>query len=65
MRKNMTKSTAIAMLAGTLLQGGCINWDSWWGQLLYTGFIVSGIEWVTDNDAIFDLFEDGNVAAPA
>ena len=34
-----------------------------WQSLLLTAAQSALIEWVTDNDAIFDLFEDGGTAA--
>jgi|GEM_PF-1767633 len=65
MKINKTKAIAVATLAGgTVLGGGClggINWQSvLWGTAAY-----AGAEFVLDNDAVFDLFEDGNTTAPA
>ena len=61
MRKNMLKVGVITLLAGTVFQFGCLN-------TLFSTFIQAApvyglMEFVLDNDAIFDLFEDGNVAA--
>ena len=48
----------LTVLAGgsMLLFGGCL--DSWWGNLLLTGAVSQGFEFVLDNDAVFDLFQD-------
>jgi len=55
-----TKKAALAVVAGSMMAfGGCINWQ----QLLYTAAVNTAIEFVTDNDNIFDLFEDGGAAA--
>jgi len=53
------KKAALAALAGTLMAfGGCLNWQ----QLLYSAGINSLIEFVTDNNNVFDLFPDGGAA---
>jgi len=55
-----TKKAALAAIAGTTMMfGGCINWE----QLLISAATTSAIEFVLDNDNIFDLFEDGGAAA--
>jgi len=47
-----------AALAGTMLGGGCfIPWQ----PLLYNAAVATAVEFVLDNDAVFDLFEDGGV----
>ena len=54
------KKTVLAAVAGTLMAfGGCLNWQ----QLLYTAATNTVIEFVTDNDNVFDLFPDGGIAA--
>ena len=58
MRKRTVKRTAMMLLcAGCVFQiGGCIATA---GQFLWNSIIpFSFLEWVTDNNAIFDLFED-------
>ncbi len=64
MLNRMKKGAAVAALAGTMLFGsGCLGFgDSWWGRLLWDTVQYAGTEFVLDNDAVFDLFEDGNVA---
>ena len=60
MKRNGKKLAALTLLAGTFLpQFGCINLSTVWQAALYYG----ALEFVADNDAVFDLFEDGNVAA--
>jgi hypothetical protein len=55
-----TKKAVLAVLAGGFMAlGGCINWQS----LLLTAAQSALIEFVTDNDSIFDLFEDGGTTA--
>ena len=57
---NKIKKIALAALAGgVVFGGGCIPWRN----VVITGLVTTGWEWVTDNDAVFDLFEDGNVTA--
>lgn len=64
MLNRMKKGAAVAALAGTMLYGGgCLGGgDSWWGRILWDTAIYAGQEFVLDNDAVFDLFEDGAVA---
>lgn len=58
MKKNTVKATALAMLTGgAVLGGGCL-FGNWQARLLDAAWYV-GTEWLTDNDAVFDLFEDG------
>ena len=61
MKKNTVKATSLALLAGGAAFGGlgCLSTDSWLGKLLWDGVIYAGYEAVLDNDAIFDLWEDG------
>lgn len=65
MTKKLTKGTLLAALLGTAFQwGGCFGFgDTWWGRILWTAVGYAGLEFVLDNDGVFDLFEDGNVAA--
>ena len=57
MGKKMLKYGALAATGGLILQfGGCLggNWQTLaWGSALY-----AGLEFVTDNDSVFDLFQD-------
>lgn len=65
MKINKTKAIALATLAGgTVLGGGCLGGLPW-QQLLWGAAVQQGFEFVLDNDAVFDLFEDGNVDATA
>jgi hypothetical protein len=60
MRKSTLKGAALAALAGTVLQfGGCLNLN----RILQYGAWYAALEFVTDNDGVFDLFESGTVAA--
>lgn len=63
MRKKTLKGAALAAMAGCLLQfGGCLGGGPF-GRMLWDGAMHVGWEFVTDNDAVFDLFEDGDVTA--
>jgi len=56
------KGAALAALAGSFLFfGGCLG--GWFNAAIagLPGTIIA--EWLLDNDNVFDLFEDGNVAA--
>jgi hypothetical protein len=59
--KEKMKAAAVVGLAGTILAtGGCLgNWQ----QLLINSAITQAWEFVLDNDAVFDLFEDGATGA--
>lgn len=64
MGKKTVKAAAIALTAGMMLQfGGCLGGILNPQQLLRSAVVTSIVEFATDNDAIFDLFEDGNVTA--
>ncbi len=59
--RTMKKAAWGLLLGGTLMGSSCLTGgDSWWGRLLWTGAVYAGLEYTTDNDAVFDLFEDGN-----
>jgi hypothetical protein len=57
------KGAVLAAMAGAMLFGsGClgnVKWQTW----LVNSAVDQLLEFVFDNDAVFDLFEDGNVAA--
>ncbi len=62
MKINKTKAIALATLAGgTVLGGGCLGGLPW-QTLLWGSALDIGLDWVTDNDAVFDLFQDGAAA---
>lgn len=62
MRKSM-KLKMFALVAGTVclpfIGGGCL------GRLFQAAITNTAVEYLLDNDGVFDLFEDGNVAAAA
>jgi hypothetical protein len=54
------KSTVLVLLvASTILTGGCLNWQ----RILLDTAIYAGTEFLMDNDAVFDLFPDGDTTA--
>jgi len=59
--RNVKKGAMLALLSGAMLFQGCLG--GWWSWVLQGvgGSLVT--EWLTDNDGVFDLFEDGDVAA--
>ncbi len=62
MKSWKTKVCVLAVMSGTIFQfGGCFGGIA---RGLVAAIPVNlGLEFLTDNDAIFDLFEDGTVAA--
>jgi hypothetical protein len=62
MRKNTLKVAVVGVLAGTVFQFGC-SFGTLWNAFIQAAPIYGLMEFVLDNDGIFDLFEDGNVAA--
>ena len=65
MKISKTKSIALAVLTGgTVLGGSCLGGLPW-QQILWYSAIDQALEFTLDNDAVFDLFEDGNVTTPA
>lgn len=62
MKKNWIKMTAIAALAGTMFQFGGCGINGIFNALLRTAPVYVGLEFLTDNDGVFDLFQD---SAPA
>lgn len=65
MRK-MKRATLAALCGAMLFQfGGCLSFggNTWWGRLFWDAAIFTGLEFATDNDGIFDLFEDGEPTA--
>lgn len=62
---NKIKKIALAALAGgTVIGGGCLGGLPW-QQILWGSAISIATDFATDNDAIFDLFEDGEPTADA
>ena len=63
MRKKTLKGAALAALAGAFLAGGgCLGFgDTWWGRMAWDGLLDIGWDYVLDNDAVYDLTEDGTV----
>lgn len=61
MRKNMLKVGVITLLAGTVFQFGCLGGIA--RNFIQAAPIYGLMSFVLDNDGVFDLFEDGNVAA--
>ncbi|MHC5112789.1 MAG: hypothetical protein ACYTHJ_23285 [Planctomycetota bacterium] len=47
-------------IMATASMGGCIA-GGWWWDFLWNAAINVGTDFVTDNDAVFDIWEDGNV----
>lgn len=62
MKKNWIKMTAMAALAGTMFQFGGCGVNGIFKSLLRTAPIYLGLEFLTDNGGVFNLFQD---AAPA
>lgn len=61
MRK-MKRATMAALCGAMLFGGGCLGLSgTWWGQAFWDAALFTGLEFVTDNDSVFDLFEDGAV----
>lgn len=62
MRKKTLKGAALAALAGMVLGfGGCLSMDSMWGRVVWDGVLDTAWDYVLDNDAVYDLVEDGTV----
>ncbi len=59
MLKNAKKVALVGLASGAVFQFGCLNWEA----ILYQTAVTSAVEFFFDNDGVFDLFEDGNVAA--
>ena len=63
MRK-MKRATLAALCGAMVFGGGCLGFgDTWWGRLFWDAAVFTGLEFVTDQDSVFDLFEDGDPAA--
>ncbi len=60
MSKKNVKSALAAGVVGTMLGGGCLGGLPW-QQILWGSAISVAADFATDNDAVFDLFEDGDV----
>jgi len=61
------KRAMLAALTGSIaIFGGCLGggfFETWWGRVVLDGALDTAWDFVADNDGVFDLFEDGNVAA--
>jgi hypothetical protein len=55
MTKKVLKGAMLAAACGTMMQWfGCLNWN----RIIQDGLYYVGYEFVLDNDAVFDLFQD-------
>ena len=59
--KKLKCAMAVAA-AGTVLHLGCIGGLQ---QYIIPAAIYAGLEFVTDSDGVFDLFEDGDIPVAA
>ena len=60
MRKRTVKMTAMAVLASGCMFGiGCLNLGGIFGTTLRAVPAYAALSFLTDNNAIFDLFPDG------
>ena len=51
---------AVVGLMGSAFLHGCLWGGGWWDDIFYDLAIYSADEFLLDNDAVFDLWEDGN-----
>jgi hypothetical protein len=59
MGKRLMKVGAIMAAGGMMLgSGGCLDLDSWWGKAATAMAWSAAYDFVADNDAVFDLFQD-------
>lgn len=59
MKNSKVKALALATLTGGTLFGGCLGGWSW-QRLFWETALYAGSEFVLDNDAVVDLFDDGD-----
>lgn len=50
-----------AMIGTSFQFFGCLSGGDLWTRAFWTAVTYSGFEFVTDNDAVLDIFEGGNV----
>ncbi len=59
MKKNIKRSViAVTLLGSTLTFNGCLSVD-FFKRTLEAAVTHTAIEFLVDNDTVFDLFEDG------
>ncbi len=59
MAKKMLKVGLLVAVCGSMLGwGGCLGGKTWWGYVLRDTAMYAGQEFLLDNDAVFDLFQD-------
>jgi hypothetical protein len=57
MGRKLSKAVAIVAIGGMALQFGACG-SKWWQRILSDAALSAAYEWLWDNDAIFDLFQD-------
>lgn len=61
-KKTVVKSAALALLIGSAFQfGGCLG-GKFWRTTFWDTVGHTTLEYILDNDAVFDLFEDDGAA---
>ena len=63
MRK-IKKSALLVLLGGTMFFGSCLG-GLGWKQVAWTAAVSVGTQFLTDNNGVFDLFDDGSTEAAA
>ena len=59
MAKKTLKCVLLVAVCGSAIGwGGCLGGDSWWGVVARDLAMDAAWEFVYDNDAVFDLFQD-------
>ena len=59
MAKRTLKVGLLLAVCGSMVGwGGCLGGDSWWGRAVQDLAFDAAWEFVYDNDAVFDLFQD-------
>ncbi|GJM26526.1 MAG: hypothetical protein DHS20C16_29410 [Phycisphaerae bacterium] len=62
MKKNLRRSfIAVTLLSSTVAFNGCLSAD-FFKRTLEATVTYGALEFLLDNDAVFDLFEDGATA---
>lgn len=59
MTRTIKRAVGLVAMGGIALSfGGCLGGGNWWQRVAADAGLYTGYEFLTDNDSVFDLFQE-------